>query len=398
VIEPRNRPISRLLLAQEGAEPDAILDTLATATAALGARDLVLYLIDYDHTVLRPHSAATINGDEPDDVTVDGSMPGRAFQAAQVLATQREDGWQVWIPVTERANKMGVLSLTLPGWDEDTEYFCAELGYALAYLLTASSLYTDLPHRLRRVKDMDLAAEMQWSLLPPLSYSSGKTALSGLLEPAYEVGGDCFDYATNDGVLDLAVFDAMGHGLASAALAALLVGAYRHGRRAGYSLADLAESIDAAARTFPGRRTFATAVLAQLHSDSGRLSWMSCGHPQPLIVRRGSTLPAVDVARGVPLGLGDIAPVVGAVAVADLEPGDGVLFYTDGVIEARDPDGEPFGEHRLRDLLEREHHAEGTPGEVTRRLVRSALAHSQTRLRDDATLLYLRWSETPGAS
>ena len=60
---------------------------------------------------------------------------------------------------------------------------------------------------------MDLAAEMQWSLLPPLSFAAAGMTIAGLLEPAYEVGGDCFDYAFNAGLLDFAVLDSVGHGL-----------------------------------------------------------------------------------------------------------------------------------------------------------------------------------------
>ena len=324
-------------------------------------------------------------------------MAGRAFQTGTVLAAERDERWQVWVPVQERANKLGVLAMSVAVFDEQVEQFCVELGYAAAYLLIASAHYTDLPHLLRRRQDMDLAAEMQWSLLPPLSYASAGTTLAGLLEPAYEVGGDCFDYAANDGRLDLAIFDAMGHGLTSAILASLLVGAYRHSRRAGQDLAETAVSVDAAARAFPGPITFATAVFAQLDLASGRLRWLSCGHPQPIIVRGGATLPALDVAAGVPIGLGTLGPVAGTPSEVALEPGDGVLLYTDGVTEARDPDGNLFGEQRLRDLLAREHHAGGPPQEVIRRLVRSALDHSQVRLRDDATMLYIRWNpEQPG--
>jgi serine phosphatase RsbU (regulator of sigma subunit) len=391
VIDLYGRPIGRLLLAQQTAEPDAIVETLMTAAAALQARDCVLYLIDYEHVALMPHPDVLAHGEKPAVATVDGSMAGRAFQSGAVLAAHRDDGWHIWVPVTERTNKLGVLAMTVPQWDEEIEYFCTELGHAAAYLLMASAHYTDLPHLLRRRKDMDLAAEMQWSLLPPLSFASGGTSLAGLVEPAYEVGGDCFDYAVNHGVLDLAVIDAMGHGLTSAVLASLLIGAYRHGRRAGQDLPQLATSIDAATRTFPGPSTFATAILARLTVDTGVLTWLTCGHPHPLIVRGGSVLPVMDVTPGVPLGLGALGPVVGTVAEVALEPGDGILLYTDGVVESRDPDGEYFGEQRLHDLLAREHLAGGPPSEVIRRLVRSTVTHAQTRLRDDATMVYLRW-------
>lgn len=389
------RPIARLLRLQQSTQPDRLLDALTEAVDGIGASDVVLYLIDYEQTVLIPHPATA---DVPSgsaaagSVPVAGSMPGRVFQSAAPLAVERDNGWQVWVPVVERANTLGVLGLLLPAWDSELEMLCVELGLATAYLLMASAHYSDLPHLQRRREDMSLAAEMQWALLPPLSFATGSTALAGLLEPAYEVGGDCFDYAINDGVVDFAVFDCMGHGLGSAILASLVVGAYRHGRRDGQDLADLAGSIDAAVRSFPGPLTFATALLARLDIATGELAWLSCGHHQPIIVRRETALPPIDIVPGLPLGLGAMGPVTGEQVRVRFEPGDGLLLFTDGVIDAADPNGEFFGEARLRDLLAREHRTETSPQETVRRLVSSILAHRAAgRLRDDASILYLRW-------
>jgi serine phosphatase RsbU (regulator of sigma subunit) len=213
------------------------------------------------------------------------------------------------------------------------------------------------------------------------------------LEPAYEVGGDCFDYAYNNGRLDFAMFDMMGHGLRSAVLGALMIGAYRHARRAGVDLPELADAIDAAARTHPGPVIFATGVLARLDVGTGRLSWITCGHPQPLIARRGSILTAASAAPGLPLGMGALGSVVGDLVEVALEPDDGVLLYTDGVVEARTPNGDFFGEERLRDLLAREHVAGDSPQEVVRRLVRTTIEHTaDAGLRDDASMLYVHWA------
>ncbi|MEO6887116.1 MAG: hypothetical protein ABI232_12655, partial [Jatrophihabitantaceae bacterium] len=132
VLERSLRPIGRLLLAQQVAQPDAIVETLMTATAALGATDLVLYLIDYEHGALMPHPDALAHREHPEVATVDGSMAGRAFQSGTVMAAQRGDSWQVWVPVLERANKLGVLAMTVPVFDEEVEYFCTELGLAAA--------------------------------------------------------------------------------------------------------------------------------------------------------------------------------------------------------------------------------------------------------------------------
>jgi hypothetical protein len=57
-------------------------------------------------------------------------MAGRAYMSSTPLASEREDGWHVWVPVTERADRLGVLSMILPEWDEQLEYYLVELGYA----------------------------------------------------------------------------------------------------------------------------------------------------------------------------------------------------------------------------------------------------------------------------
>jgi serine phosphatase RsbU (regulator of sigma subunit) len=385
-------PIGRLLRVHQEAVPDAFVETIADAISGVGGRDVVLFLIDYAQLELTPHPDVLLHGEGPGIASLDGTMAGRAFTSQSPLAVERPDGWHVWVPVSDRAERLGVLALTMSTWDEEIELWCVELGLAAAPLLIASAQYTDLPHLLRRRQRMDLAAEMQWALLPPLSFSAAGASVAGMLEPAYEVGGDCFDYAYNDGRLDFAIFDMVGHGLRSAVLAALVVGAYRHGRRAGNDLPELAVAIDAAARTHPGTLAFATAVLARLDVRTGQLTWMTCGHEQPLIARRGSVLSAVPVTPGVPLGMGSTGSVVGDVVEVDLEPGDGVLLYTDGVIEARTPAGDFFGEERLADLLSREHLAGNPPQEVVRRLVRSTIEHSADELRDDASLLYIHWA------
>jgi serine phosphatase RsbU (regulator of sigma subunit) len=394
-LDPLDRPIGRLLRAAQTADPESLVETLALAVSELGGTDLVLYLIDYESTHLVPHPDLLPHGGRVEAAAVDGTMAGRAYLSSTPLASQREDGWHVWVPVTERADRLGVLSMILPEWDEQLEYYLVELGYAAAHLVIACARYTDLTHLLRRRKDMDLAAEMQWSLLPPLSFGVGGTTIAGLLEPAYEVGGDCFDYALNFGYLDVAIFDAVGHGLQSAVMGSLILGAYRNGRREVDGLQGVVRRLDEAISTFPAEQAFATALLARLNIETGRLTWTSCGHPQPIHVRRGTTLADLTIVPGAPIGMGVLAPVVGEVVEIALEPGDGVLLYTDGVVDSQGPGGEVFGEARLKDLLEREHLSGRNPPEVLRRLVRSAVTHQTTRLRDDASMVYLRWDGPP---
>jgi hypothetical protein len=91
--------------------------------------------------------------------------------------------------------------------------------------------YSDVLSRLHRRKTLSLSAEMQWELLPPLSFGTDRVVVTGGLEPAYDVGGDSFDYALNGTAMDLAVIDSVGHGLPAAVLASVAISAYRHARR-----------------------------------------------------------------------------------------------------------------------------------------------------------------------
>jgi serine phosphatase RsbU (regulator of sigma subunit) len=394
-LDPLDRPVGRLLRLAQAADPQQVVETLSMTVAELGGSDVVLYLVDYEHTRLKPHPDVLPHGERPAVVSLEGSMAGRVFVSGRPLGAQREDGWHVWVPVAERAQKLGVLSMTLPAWDEQVEEFCVELGIAAAHLVSTANGYTDRLHRLRRGKEMSLAAEMQWGILPPLTFAIEGTTVAGLLEPAYEVGGDCFDYSLNGDVLDVAVFDAMGHGLRSAALGSLAVSAYRNSRRArpAADLRTLLADVDAIIAEYASGDAFVTAVAAQLDITTGRLRWATAGHPAPLHVRRANTLPPVDAHPAAPLGLNSWVDDWDGLDVVEtsLEPGDALLLYTDGVVDARNPEGEEFGEDRLRDLLEQESTSGREPAEVLRRLIHSVLAHHGTRLRDDASTLYLRW-------
>jgi serine phosphatase RsbU (regulator of sigma subunit) len=191
----------------------------------------------------------------------------------------------------------------------------------------------------------------------------------------------------------VAVFDAMGHGLRSSTLGSLAVSSYRNTRRGRHpaDLRTLLTDVDAVIADYAGGDAFVTATFVQLDITTGRVQWVSAGHPPPLHVRR-TCLPPVDARPAPPLGLGSWRePDAFDVVEMSLEPGDGLLLYTDGVLDARDADGHEFGEARLRHLLERESASGEEPAELLRRVIHSVLNHHPGRLRDDASTLYLRW-------
>jgi serine phosphatase RsbU (regulator of sigma subunit) len=185
------------------------------------------------------------------------------------------------------------------------------------------------------------------------------------------------------------VFDAMGHGLAAAGVAAFAVAAYRHGRRAGNDLVETHETMDdAVGRQFPDSR-FVTAVIAQLELETGTFHWISAGHPPPLRIRAGHAQ-ELELVPTMPLGV-ELGRKDAAVGEEALEPGDQVLLYTDGLTEARGPEGKVFAVDGLREFVEHAA-AAGQPAPETLRRLRETLRESgQAQLRDDATALLVEW-------
>ncbi len=249
--DPGLRLLGHLLEASHNLAPDDVVAVVRRAGKAVNAEDVAIYLVDYEQMLLVPVPDGT--GRAP--LAIDTTLAGRAFAAIAVQEADLESGRRLWLPLLDGAERLGVLGLTLPSVDDPLRERCRWLATLVAELLVAKDQYTDTYSMVRRRQDMSLAAEMQWQLLPPLTFTLDGTTVAGLLEPAYEVGGDAFDYALNGNIAHLALFDAVGHGLQASLLSNLAVSCYRNTRRAGLDLAHSAVALDEAlAAVFGGAR------------------------------------------------------------------------------------------------------------------------------------------------
>ncbi len=359
------------------------LGRLLAAASGTG-QDPVVYLADFARQVLLPLAAGV-----PEE-TVTGTLAGRVFTTGVPAVGATSGGLtRVWVPVLEQTARIGVLAVAVPDPSPQAVRQAELLGVFAGLVVTGLGQVSDAPRVLRHGRRMSLPASMQWDLLPPWALRVPGAEAGGSLEPAYDIAGDACDYAVGDGVLHFAVIDAMGHGLGSTQLVGLAVGAYRHARRAGASLAGMHAAIDDALASDYDDLSFATGILGTLDLRTGRLQWACAGHPLPLLLRDRTVIGELDCAATLPFGLRGGTPVV---SMCDLEPGDAVLFYTDGVTDAHPPSGDLFGLSRLADLLERAAASERQPEELLRRLVYALLEYQHGDLRDDATLLLVRWT------
>src|SRR3954468_11459124 len=367
---------------------------LAEEVRAIGADGLVLYVVDYEQKWLVPVRGPRADGREV--LSIQGTMAGRAFATSSIVEVDFAVGLgrRLWLPLLDGTERLGVMEITFLGTEqplpEATVAVCERYAHLGAILIASKSMYSDFFELARRQRPMTMASELLWELVPPLVLAADDFVLAALLEPCYDNGGDAFDYAINDGVLHLAVFDGMGHGLAAAGVTAFALSAYRHSRRGHLGPAATYAAVDRALfDEYPSQR-FVTALIAELDLSSGLLHWVSAGHPPPLLLRDGRLIKELDLRPAPPLGT-QLAATAPAEGQESLEPGDMLLLYTDGLSEARRPGGQLFTVERLGEFIEREA-AGGEPAPETLRRLREAIIDRQAgALRDDATALLVEW-------
>ncbi|MEU6976597.1 MULTISPECIES: PP2C family protein-serine/threonine phosphatase [unclassified Streptomyces] len=366
--------------------PDGVGPFVAGTVARIGGRDVQILLQDYGQQKLVPLTGEGLKDGEP--LPIDDSEAGRCFLTARSVEVVSTDGTRLHVPLLDGGDQAGVLAVTLDTVDDDDRRLLHRIAGVLAGVLQTKNGCTDLFFRTRRGEAMSVAAEIQWSLLPPLAMSMPRVAVAGVLEPAYDVAGDSFDYALNGDVLHLAMIDAMGHGLDAATMATVAIGAYRHARRTSVELSEIYLFMDRAIAEQFAPDHFVTAQMLRLDTDTGRLQWVNAGHPAPMLIRDHRVVRRLNSPTTLPVGFGGDQPQISEVALA---PGDRILCFTDGLVEEHESGQEEFGEGQLIDWVHRLDQADRNVRAVAR-----DLSHTLRRARgetttDDATLILVEW-------
>ena len=341
-----------------------------------------LWLADYQLATLR--SLDDLDGPER-TADLQTSDPGRVF-TSQRATVDAEGGRAVaHIPVSVRGSRLGVLELRATGSLEARIDEFVAIADALGHELTVASCFTDHFERACRSRPLTVAAELQWSLLPVTAHEDARFTLAGVLEPAYSVAGDIFDWSCETATLTIAVCDGMNRGVPSALATSLCVSALRNARRAGVPLTDQAALADQAMYAHFGGSTFVATLLIEINLGDGTAKVIDAGSPRVLRVRDRS-VELLELEAQLPLGMFEETHYVEQ--PLDLRPGDRLLIVSDGVHGAIGAAVE-FGDRGLLDAISASHLLSAQ--ETVRHVIRALHDHRRDDLEDDAVVFCLDW-------
>ncbi|HEX5701486.1 MAG TPA: SpoIIE family protein phosphatase [Rubrobacter sp.] len=232
---------------------------------------------------------------------------------------------------------------------KDLEASNQELGVANKELEVANKELETYYHSAEQ--ELRMARRIQHALLPKDLPELEGWQIAYHYQPAREVGGDFYDFLRfEDGQVGLVIGDVSGKGMAAALVMANTQSVLRAvARRRDITPGQVLEEANELMCAYIPPNTFVTCFYGVLEPKSGRLAYANAGHDLPYLRRRNGDAEEIR-ARGMPLGL--MPGMLYEEGEAVLAVGDDLLFYSDGLVEAHDPQGEMFGFPRLQGLIE----------------------------------------------
>lgn len=240
-----------------------------------------------------------------------------------------------------------------------------------------SGLNDRLSHSLESILDA------QRSIIPPAPPQVDGLRFAVWYEPSEEVGGDYYDFRDfGDGQFGAVVADVSGHGppasVAMGMLRSVLLAYRAFGRPASTVVTDVNRVLF---ESFQGER-FVTAIFVGFYPKTGQFVYANAGHHVPRVRRRSGSVEAITGDASPPLGILEHLDTIGAAGM--LHPGECMVLYTDGIIEAFDEHGEQFGVERLDEAIK---HAEPDPDAIAEAIRVAVGAFSEERVVDDRCVL-----------
>jgi phosphoserine phosphatase RsbU/P len=254
--------------------------------------------------------------------------------------------------ITSKSDTVGLIYLDSRQTPVDLSSGNRELLQTLA--LEASTILENarlleeerIKHRMQ--EELSIAREIQMSLLPRKLPSEGWFRVAGSSIPSHEVGGDCFDVRQiHPDMWAAVVTDISGKGVSSALLAALLQGSFLLASDGSHGIEQLMSRVNVFLNERTEGEKYATVFYCTLSRD-GTLRWANAGHVTPFLVRSGGQMSTLNT-TGTPLGMLEIAEY--GVETIQMQPGDKIVAYSDGLSEAQNAEGAFFEASRMKQIM-----------------------------------------------
>jgi sigma-B regulation protein RsbU (phosphoserine phosphatase) len=258
------------------------------------------------------------------------------------------------------------------------------------FLLMNLLVLLEVADRLSLKRDLEVAREIQQAMLPDGTWSGPGVEAFGLTKPANTVGGDFYDILPQpDGTVLVALGDVAGKASPAALLMALLLAMLRTLADEGLPLPALVQRLNLQVSRHAPASRFITLFLASYDPPTGRLTFVNAGQTPPLLRRQDGTIERL-MSGGIALGM--FPGSTYEAGKAQMNPGDALLLYSDGITEAESPDGQPFDEAGLERTLALYAGAyqQSAAAELGRAVFDAVERHRRDkRLADDLTVLVL---------
>jgi phosphoserine phosphatase RsbU/P len=411
--ERRNRELLALLYdisleMSSTLEVDELVRKIAAAVKQkIDYHTFSIFLLDEKQSLLRPKFVIRSNERENQKLVLPlgtgliGTaaklkMPLRiadVTQDARYLNVHTETRSELVVPLTSKGRVVGVVDLESTQVGYFTEYherFLMTLASRMASSLVNAELHTRVAENEARLgREMKIAREIQLQLMPDEVPSIPPLQLAVLFKPVAQLGGDLYDWIPfDDGRIAIVIGDVAGKGAPAALYGALSSGVIRTRAGRKYPPGQMLELVNKTLFQRPIEGQYVAVTYAVYDPKNKTIALSNSGLPYPLLVRAGQ--PSFVDVGGVPLGLFPDSRY--EETSLQLQTGDVLVFYSDGVVEMRNDSGEEFGLKRLADTVRSS--CEKSPEEIVKS-VSATLAEFIGRVRpqDDRTMIVIRMGE-----
>jgi AcrR family transcriptional regulator len=363
--------------------PHLVAEQLVAEAQRIAGVPVALYLVDVDGSrLVRLAGSREFPAHFNEVVALGGEIPQDGFAALESRMAEQFPG-SVPYPMMVRGRAIGVLvAVRRPGAS------LRELARQGAAAIELTSAYTDVFEGGRRTRQPSPAAELQLGLLPPRIMSVTGAELAGDLVPAYESGGDWFDFADNHDGAWFAIADPKGGGPVSTALGALALSALRAARRSDASLEEAAMRMDQIVREVGGPEFTVSALIARWNAPASRVDWIDCDGPPLMIATSDGRTHRLESRTEGALGSSD-GTTERQRHERRLHPGQRLILCSDGAsitAGARDDSNASLTEIEQAIMATRDASAAAT----VRRILDAIATASPDGLDDDAAVITLR--------